>query len=201
LDRDINKGYRSTQTHWPVGLGRQHSRKKHHTQRRQERQSATTTPATRPLISKYRKPLKRRQCRNGAGGQATPYCAGPNAAALLQPNRPTDDVKTTKSEGTHTRVHGTQPATQHASLSCAGISKPATRLALRTRLRDRRRSSAKRCPAPRSHNQPQATTVARNQDVASPHARRRHRSRRPKMSPAPSFDAHREVSAVLKTPP
>jgi hypothetical protein len=112
----------------PVGLGHQHGLplnsnslagrvgtstqpEKYHTQRQHERPSATTPPPTRPLISKYRKPLKQRQHRNGARGQATPHrkgrChAGPNAAPLLQPSRPTDDVNTTKSEGTHTRVRG-----------------------------------------------------------------------------------------------
>jgi hypothetical protein len=105
-------------------------------------------------------------------GQAAPHQtdhrhAGPNATELLQPNRPPDDVKTTETEATHSRVRGDhQPATQHASL-VRGDLKPAARLTLRTRLLKCRRRSSKRCPAPRSRYKSQTTIVTRNHDVAS----------------------------------
>ena len=169
------------------------------------------------------KQLKCSSVDRGAEGADTTtpggHCrAGPNAAVLLHPNRPPDGMKNTKSGATQRAgasplppldatlaCAGTSNPPLSTPLSCAGTSNPPHGTTLRTRFRDCRRGSKKRCPAPPgtepSH---QTTAVVRNHHVAFPLARRRRpRARRPKMSPAPSSDVvpHRKGSAVLNTPP
>ena len=169
------------------------------------------------------KQLKCSSVDRGAEGADTTtpggHCrAGPNAAVLLHPNRPPDGMKNTKSGATQRAgasplppldatlaCAGTSNPPLSTPLSCAGTSNPPHGTTLRTRFRDCRRGSKKRCPAPPgTEPSRQTTSVVRNHHVAFPLARRRRpRARRPKMSPAPSSDVvpHRKGSAVLNTPP
>jgi hypothetical protein len=143
----------------------------------------------------------------GAKGQAPPHRrghrrAGPNAAVLLHPNRPPDGMTNTESEATLACAGTTNPPLSTPHSHARGPPNPPHGSTLRTRLQDCRQSSTKRCPAPCNRNKPQITAMVHIISLLPPRASRRHRARRPKMSPAPSSDVvpHREVSAKLRSP-
>ena len=110
------------------------------------------------------KQLKCSSIDRGAEGADTTtpggHCrAGPNAAVLLHPNRPPDGMKNTKSGATQRAgtsplppldaslaCAGTSNPPLSTPLSCAGTSNPPHGTTLRTRFRDCRRGSKKRCP-------------------------------------------------------
>jgi len=186
----------------------------------EEKRHKPQLPSTIALL-RLSKQLKCSSVDRGAEGADTTtpggHCrAGPNAAVLLHPNRPPDCMKNTKSGATQhagasplppldatLACAGNSNPPLSTPLSCAGTSNPPHGTTLRTRFRDCRRGSKKRCPAPpRPEPSRQTTSVVRNHHVAFPLTRRcRPRARRPKMSPAPSFDVvpHRKGSAVLNT--
>lgn len=136
---------------------------------------------------------------------------------LLHPSRPPDGVKNTESEATQ-RAGASPLPPLDITLACAGTSNPplSTPLSrargppnplhgstLRTRFRKCRQGS-KECPTPRDPYQAARPPPWFESSRCLPlRTSRRPQARRPKMSPAPSFDAepHREGSAVLKTPP
>jgi hypothetical protein len=122
LDWDINTGHCTVYTlaGWIGTSTRPRTLYTQTTTRKTKRNCNSTQQTTLKQLS--RTTLAKTTADRKTKGQAAPHrkdrChAGPNATELLQPNRPPDDVKTTETEATHSRVRGDhQPATQHASL-------------------------------------------------------------------------------------
>ena len=129
--------------------------------------------------------------------------ARPTAAVLLHPRRPPDGMKNTESEGTQHAGASPLPPLD-ITLACAGTSHPPHGSTLRTRSRDCRQGRRRSAPPLGTRiKPPDHRRGSKSTRCFPPCTSRRHRTRRPKMSPAPSFDdvPHRECSAMLKTPP
>ena len=137
----------------------------------------------------------------------TPQCCYtqtncPTARKTPSPEQPNARASPLPSLDATLACAGTSNPPLSTPLSCAGTSNPPHGTTLRTRFRDCRRGSKKRCP-PGTEPSRKTTAVVRNHHVAFPLARRRRpRARRPKMLPALSSDVvpHRKGSAVLNTP-
>jgi hypothetical protein len=79
--------------------------------------------------------------------------AGPNVVVLLHPNQPPGNMKNTESEATFACAGTTNPPLKTPPSCARGPPNPPHGSTLRTRLKDCRRSSAKKCRAPRESNQ------------------------------------------------
>jgi hypothetical protein len=182
LDWDLNTGDRTTKhtgrSDWDINAAR------HYSQRRQRKQSTPTTSTRRPVCIKtvggirHRKGPEGRHHRTEEGHRR----AGPTAAVLLHPYRPPDGMQkhrvrndqrtgATPQPSLDSRVRGDlQPATQHASCTCAGPPNPPHGTTPRTRSKKCRHGSKRGAPPPGNRTEPTDQHRGSNLHVAStPH--------------------------------
>jgi hypothetical protein len=131
LDWDINTGYHSNYTHRPVGLGHQHGRALHTNDGRKDK-SKTASPPTNHTHASNEPWSEAHRQRKKLRGRHHRITEGPPPCGV-QRCRSAAPTLTARQREEHrvrrnTCVRGDhQPATQHASLSCAGTFQPAAR--------------------------------------------------------------------------